>query len=180
LKEETVEVIVMASDIEKIFNKRNKILKEIRDQKWEVTQLNQKLNQKLHKAIYELNVLSKYEWKFNRIGYGYTFEFTAIIPENDEWSLLNLIPSKDNDDCGYDHNTIELIKGELSLTAYASSRNTKGHVIMVLGCNTVLKTIQDLKLKVFGDYTKSISECQILVDNYNQIVDILKQLDKLG
>jgi hypothetical protein len=174
------EVIIMM-DFESIMKKRDTLLKEVRDKKWEITQLNQNLQTQLYDAIYKLNVLSNYKWVFQPDG-GYcgNIVYLAIIPEGDEWSLLNLIPTGEGDDYyGYDRK-YDIIKNEITIIANPATRNSKGHVTLILGWDTALKTVKDLKLNVCGDYLKSIEDRKKrITENLNEI-DILEQLNKLG
>jgi len=167
------------ADLEKILKERTTLIKEVRGKKWEIEKLNQKLQRELYTAIYELNVLSKYKWVFqyNR-GYGGSIVYGAVIPEGDEWSLLNLVPTRDEDD--YDYNRELKIKDGIRLVASPATRNAKGYVTLVLDYNIALSAIKELKLKVCGNYLDAIEERKKRITESSKEIDILKQLDKLG
>lgn len=172
--------VKIMSYLETLMKNRDDLLKETREKRWEITKINQQLQVELQDAIYKLGVLSKYKWMFQPNG-GHCGDlvYTAIIPKGDEYSLLNLVPTGEDDDYGYDR-TFVIVKDEVTITASPVMRKSNGHVTLILKWDTALKTIKKFKLKVCGDYSKVIEEKKERIDQASKEIDILNQLNKLG
>jgi hypothetical protein len=146
---------------------RDKCEKDIKD-------ITRKMSEHIRISIIGENLLSEYKWELSTAGgYGGMVTFYTIIPNGDEWKLMDLIPADEFD------SSYSLIDDAVELTKRNSSRNCKSIVNIHLYLNSAVYWVEKLGLKIHGDFDKLINERCVYADKYADEAATFRMLKRM-
>lgn len=147
---------------------RDKCEKDIKD-------ITRKMGDDIEVSIIKNKLLTEYKWILSTAGgYGGRVSFYTVIPLGDEWKLMDLIPANE-----FDCETFKLIDGAIELSKCNSSRNGKGLVNIHLCLDSAEYWVNELGLKISGDFDKLIKERSEYADKFAEEAAIFKMLKKM-